>query len=286
MDYSFRVADFPFRLTCPDCISPPENFMKFSAAPSASDYSYTLSLTDVLPEPSGRLVAKRDDILVFRDGERESRYLRYHGALEEETFACCRETGETSTHIDLRPSVLDDLVYDTMFTSLFALERRVFAQDALILHSAYIRHEGQAILFSAPSGTGKSTQAGLWERYRGVKQVNGDRSLLRKIGGVWHACGWPVCGSSEICNNVDTPIRAIVMLSQAEENSIRRLPVMQAFSQLYPQITINRWDRDFQTHAMDLIETLIREIPVYHLACTISEAAVDCLDKALMNNLS
>lgn len=285
MDHSFRVADFSFRLTCPDSVRPPENFMKFSSSLSGPAYGYTLSLTDEFPSPVGRLAARRDDILIFHDGERETRYLRFYGSPESEAFACCQETGENSSSIFLRPSALSDMAYDTVFTSLFSLERRLISRDALVLHCSYIRHDGRAILFSAPSGTGKSTQAGLWEQYRGVKQLNGDRSLLRKIDGVWHACGWPVCGSSEICNNVDTPIRAIVMLSQAGENSIRRLPVMQAFSQLYTQITINRWDRDFQTHAMDLIETLVREIPVYHLACTISEAAVDCLDNALTNNL-
>lgn len=285
MEYSFCVSDFHFRLLCPEAVRPPENFLKFSAPASDTDYCYTLSLTDVFPAPSGRAVARRDDILIYHDGDRETRYLRFHGLPESEAFACCRETGENSSRIYLRPSALSDMVYDPVFTSLFSLERRLIARDALVLHSSYIRYKGQAILFSAPSGTGKSTQAGLWEKYRGVIQLNGDRSLLRKIGGVWHACGWPVCGSSEICNNADTPIRAIVMLSQAPENRIERLGAMSAFSQLYSQITINRWDRGFQTHAMDLIETLVREIPVYHLACTISEDAVDCLDKALSNNV-
>lgn len=285
MEYSFCVSDFHFHVSCPDAVRPPESFIKFSCPSSQAEYRYRITLTEALPESAGRLAARRDDILVYQAGGLETRYLRFHGAPDTDFFACCQETDGESTQIYLLPAVLEDLVYDPVFTSLFSLERRLISRDALILHSSYIRHEGQAILFSAPSGTGKSTQAGLWEQYRGAKQLNGDRSLLRKLDGVWHACGWPVCGSSEICHNVDTPIRAIVMLSQAEENTIRRLPAMQAFSQLYTQITINRWDRDFQTHAMDLIETLIREIPVYHLACTISEEAVDCLDQALHSNL-
>ena len=285
MEYSFCVSDFHFRLLCPEAVRPPENSLKFSAPASDTDYCYTLSLTDVFPAPTGRLAARRDDILVYHDGQWETRYLRFHGAPVSEPFACCREIDDTGSSIFLSPAALADMVYDPVFTSLFSLERRLIARDALVLHSSYIRYKGQAILFSAPSGTGKSTQAGLWERYRGAEQLNGDRSLLRKIDGVWTACGWPVCGSSKICHNVDTPIRAIVMLSQAPENRVERLGAMAAFSQLYSQITINRWDRGFQTHAMDLIETLVREIPVYHLACTISEDAVDCMDKALSNNV-
>lgn len=92
----------------------------------------------------------------------------------------------------------------------------MIARDSLILHCAFTEYRGRAILFSAPSGTGKPTQAALWERYRGSRTVNGDRALLRRAGGVWTACGWPVCGSSEICGAGEVPIGAIVMLRQGE----------------------------------------------------------------------
>ena len=285
MEYSFSIADYHFSLGCPDAVHPPENFLKFCSEPEKGAYRYRLLLTEELPAPTGRMAARRDDILVFRDGSLETRYLRFHGMPEQDAFACCREEDAGSSTIFLRSSVLDDLSYDTVFTSLFSLERHMIERNALILHSAYIRFQGKAILFSAPSGTGKSTQAGLWEEYRSAEQLNGDRSLLRKISGVWHACGWPVCGSSEICNNADTPLCAIVMLSQGKSNEISRLAPMAAFSQLYTQITINRWNRDYLTRAMDEIETLVREIPIYHLSCTISEGAVNCLEQALQQGL-
>ncbi len=280
MDKCFRIGDFSFRLLCPDEVRPPENFMKFESDAAAADYTYRITLADTLPEPEGRRIALRQDLLVMEQDGLETRYVAEFG----QSFACYRETAADSAEILLLPRMLGDLKYDTVFSSLFAFERRMIGREALVLHSAYIRTEGGAILFSAPSGTGKSTQAGLWEKYRGVKQLNGDRSLLQKIGGVWHACGWPVCGSSEICSNVSTPIRAIVMLSQAGENRIERLGPMAAFSQIYTQITINRWSRDFQNRAMDLIEALTREVPVYHLACTISREAVELLADTLETN--
>lgn len=49
----------------------------------------------------------------------------------------------------------------------------------LVLHSAYIvTRGGEGILFSGPSGIGKSTQAALWERFAGARTVNGDRALV------------------------------------------------------------------------------------------------------------
>lgn len=56
-------------------------------------------------------------------------------------------------------------------------------RDALVLHCAYMQREGKAILFSAPGGTGKTTQATLWEKHRGTRVVNGDKALIRRVDG-------------------------------------------------------------------------------------------------------
>ena len=170
---------------------------------------------------------------------------------------------------------------DPMFLAMFAMERHMMRRDALVLHCAYMERGGKAILFSAPSGTGKTTQATLWEKHRGTRVVNGDKALLRSADGVWTANGWPVCGSSQVCHDESMPIRAIVMLSQGKENAIERLAPFAAFSQIYSQITINFWNRDAQQRAMDLIEQLVTQVPVYHLRCTISEEAVACLEAEL-----
>ena len=149
--------------------------------------------------------------------------------------------------------------------------------DELILPVSFALFEADAV----SSKTGKTTQATLWEKHRGSRVINGDRALLDCIDGRWTARGWPVCGSSEVCHNEDTKIRAIVMLSQGKTDTVERLTPFQAFSQIYSQITINRWNREAQQRAMDLIENLITHVPVYHLSCTISEDAVRCLESAL-----
>ena len=136
-------------------------------------------------------------------------------------------------------------------------------------------------MFSAPSETGKTTQANLWEKYRGSRTVNGDRALLGKRKGRWTAQGWPVCGTSEVCHNEEFPIRAVVMLSQAKENQAEQLPPGRAFPLLYSQITVNKWNMKDHLHAIDLIQELAEGGSVFHLGCTISEEAVDCLEEAL-----
>lgn len=278
MDGLFLIGDFCFRLCWPEELALPENFMLFRTAAGEPEYSYRIQLTDRLPEPEGELIAQRPDIRVFLNHGLESRVIGVKGG---DFYACYRETTEHSAEIALLRLEAENMRFDVMFTSLLALERRMARKDALILHCAYIRHQGEAILFSAPSETGKSTQADLWEKYRGSRTVNGDKALLQCVNGRWTARGWPVCGSSAICENLSTPIRAVVMLSQGQEDELRRLSPREAFTQLYSQITVNTWNRDFAGKNMALIEELIARVPVFHLRCTISENAVRCLEKEI-----
>ena len=242
-------------------------------------YTYTMTLSNAFPKPDGKAFLNRPDLLVTgRDGL-ECRWLKEWNG--ERIYASVEECSETETEIRFDPARLGEMVWDPLFVSLLALERRQMDRDAMILHCAYIEYKGEAILFSAPSETGKTTQANLWEKYRGAKTVNGDRSLLRRIDGRWHACGWPVCGSSGVCHDKSLPIRAVVMLSQAPEDRAERLGTMKAFTQIYSQITVNRWNRGDTRRAMELLEDLTADVPVYHLACTMEETAVQALEAVM-----
>ena len=78
------------------------------------------------------------------------------------------------------------------------------------------------MLIAGYPGIGKSTQADLWQRYEGAELLNGDRTVLRRIDGVWTAFGSPYAGSSNCFVNESRPVRAIVLLSQGSVCSLRR----------------------------------------------------------------
>lgn len=308
MDKYFQIGDFCFRLICPATFQIPENFLLFEKK-EAEIYEkveetlqkdgvacsrsvegkgsktkkhvsvYRCDIASKLPAPDidGTLIAKREDLLVYAlPNGREARWLGIKG--QKEFYAYYEEMDDEQVQILFVEKKLRSLYIDPLFTSLFALERQMIRHDSFIFHCAYVRYEGKALLFSAPSEGGKTTQANLWEKYKKSETINGDRSLLRKIDGVWHACGWPVCGSSEVCHAKDTPIHAIVMIRQGKENHARRLSVLQAFSLLYAQVTVNLWNQDFVGHVISLMEDLLLNVPVYELTCDISKEAVDVLD--------
>ena len=284
MERIFQIGNFIFLLRCPVEVTPPENFMKFEIENVDPEYTYHIEISDSLPRPEGKVIAQRPDLTVLQhkteSGQSlESRLIGVKG--NPEYYACYREVSVNCAEVTLVRDRIAELHIDPMFTSLLALERRLVQKDSMVLHCAYVEYQGGAILFSAPSETGKTTQANLWEKYRGSRTVNGDRSLLGKVDGRWTAQGWPVCGTSEVCNNEAIPIKAVVMLSQAKENHAEILTPGHAFPLLYSQITVNKWNTEDHIHTIDLIEDFLGSVPVLHLGCTISEAAVTCLEDIL-----
>lgn len=227
---------------------------------------------------SGR-EAKRENLYVFQTELGECRRINLVG--DPFPYAMTLQTSEDTTKIWFDRFYEKLSNHDTVFNSALALEKQMIDENSLIFHSAYINYKDTAVLFSAPSETGKTTQANLWEEYRGTYTVNGDRSLLIREEDGWYAHGWPLCGTSETCHNEVYPIRAIVMLKQAKENKVYPLKGFQAIRELMEQITINSWDRDFQMKAMDQLDLLLSEIPVYKLECDISEDAVRCLEELI-----
>lgn len=151
----------------------------------------------------------------------------------------------------------------------------------IYLHASFIKWNDKGVLFTAPCGTGKSTQANLWQKYEEADIINGDKTLIRKKEGVWRAYGSPYAGSSEIYVNDNAPIKSIVVLRQASENKLEKLSKKDAFKWILSETTINFWDDDFTNRAVDLVLNLVEEIPVYMLSCRPDKEAVELLKKEI-----
>lgn len=173
------------------------------------------------------------------------------------------------------------LFLKTNIFDFLALEEGFLTYNALILHSSFISWQGNGIVFTAPSGTGKSTQADLWHEYEGAEIYNGDRTIIRKIDNVYHGFGSPYAGSSGIYRNETAPIKAIIVLTQAPENRIERLTGKQAFTPLYKETLMNTWNPEYMNKMTDLLMDVAAKIPIYHLACRPDREAVELVKKTL-----
>ncbi len=198
------------------------------------------------------------------------------------TYMKYEELSKTHFRISYIPSIRVHLGGNRFTLSMMALEKRMLEQQGMILHASFIVCNGQAVLFSAPSQTGKSTQADLWEKYRNAQIINGDRVLIIKKEEQYYACGWPVCGSSQISFNACVPIAAIVLLGQGTDNMILPATPATMIRRLIPEVTINRWNQEAYMKSLDLIEDMVQKIRMIDYTCTMSQEAVEFLYAAIM----
>lgn len=183
-----------------------------------------------------------------------------HGAHTEVTFANAYRAG-ASVRAVLEAAGLFDI---------FA------ARGMLVLHSAYIvASAGKAILFSGPSGVGKSTQAALWERCAGARVVNGDRALVdvgkKTANGIFYS------GTSGISENVTAPVRAIVLLGQGSENRVLVPSPQAAFAGVLSQCAYYEWDVSSAEKMTECVARLVSDVPVLRMDCLPDATAVDAL---------
>lgn len=201
-----------------------------------------------------------------------------------------REKPHFRTDYDLRmPNILncyirrEDLVWAKSEKYLWtgiALPSILLHQRHLIFHASYIEHQKCGIIFVAPSGTGKSTQADLWAKYRGAQILNGDKACVEvSENPVVH--GIPFEGTSGICHDESFQLKCIVCLAQAEDNSVVRLTAVQAIRMLFANTFVDRAVGEEWNRAVELLIKLIETVPVFHLACTPDERAVETLEQVI-----
>lgn len=144
-----------------------------------------------------------------------------------------------------------------------------------LFHASAVSHEGKVYMFLGQSGTGKSTHSKLWLRYiEGTELVNDDNPVVRVLDdGTVCAYGSPWSGKTPCYRNVSYPLGAIVMLSQAPENVIRRLRPLEAYAALMASISGKRWDRRLAEGLHETENLLVTNVSVWHLDCLPDEAA-------------
>lgn len=156
--------------------------------------------------------------------------------------------------------------------------QHILEQEGCCFHASAVEVDGEAVLFSADSGTGKSTHAGLWERYLSqqhrVVRINDDKPVLRLEGERVWAYGSPWSGKHVIHTNAKAPVKALVFLEQASENRMRPVPHQEAFDLVFPQTFCVKTDARQRIQVLKLLDGMIRRVPIYRLSCNISREAV------------
>lgn len=165
---------------------------------------------------------------------------------------------------------------------------KILDYNGMMLHASAVAVDNEAYLFSAPSGTGKSTHTKLWLNKFGERAfiLNDDKPIIRILDDGIYAYGAPWCGSGDIGRNAKAPLKAICFMERAERNWIKRMTkadsmpiIMNMFYQTFRQL--DRYDcmtpitRENAAKYIDIIAKVIEAVPIYQMGCNMDPEAAE-----------
>lgn len=281
-NYGFSIAGLELQLKIDQNLELQTSFLPFVTENSLPDFIAVFRRTDELPAIPEKVL--HEDICYRVHSCTDGRILRsFFDAPKERTpyAVAAADYAAGTLQVDYLKSGAHCLSQTKNTFFHVGFETLLLYRERLCFHAACVRTALGGILFSGPSGVGKSTQAELWCKHRGAEQMNGDRPILSKGNSGWLAWGSPYAGSSRCYVNASCPVSAVVMLRQAESCSLRRLSAKEAFRAVWSGLTVPAWDAKAMETACDLALELSTTVPVYEFGCTPDVTAVEFLERGL-----
>lgn len=260
-----------------------EHLFGFQSRSQTTDVTLNILETDAMPDLPAHLLG--DDLLINYYEDHNFRYAAAKPGTAGLIVVTVYRPDFSDVTMYVRKSRLPGMIHSLgKALQLFPIRALLAQHSAMILHASQVVVGGRGILFTAPSGTGKSTQARLWNRWTNAPVICNDRTLLFKDDGRFSTSGFPVDGSDPVYSPLRHDLGAIVVLTQAPENTIQRLSPFRALKPLMEQTVCDIWDVPQREALLALWCSLLEHVPVYLLACTPDQYAVDCLRRQLMED--
>lgn len=198
----------------------------------------------------------------------------------------CVEVSDRDIEFERSKSAREDLVegrevyeYPEAYLATLSVYRKIAEKmlnhDTVLFHGSAVCVDGQGYLFTAKSGTGKSTHTRLWRERFGDRliTVNDDKPLLRVTEDCVWVCGTPWDGKHRISTNIMVPLRGICVLRRAEDNHIEPITALQALPIMLQQ-SYRPADSAGMAKLLKLVERISKLTGLYALECNmLPEAA-------------
>lgn len=210
-------------------------------------------------------------------------YIKDYEAKDEQAqFTVSVSSEDLEREKTLSPEKLDEPYYE-----ITAILRKICIEmlknyNGLFFHCSCFDLDGEAYIFTAPSGTGKSTHTRLWRERFGdrLTMINDDKPIIRFIDKRFYIYGTPWNGKHSISTNMRSPVHAICVLEQDKVNRIEQMDTVGALTSIIKQTLIPH-EKSEMNKLLDLLSEMLSQIPVYRLGCTISQEAVEVAYNAM-----
>lgn len=156
------------------------------------------------------------------------------------------------------------------------LSEALIDYDTILFHASALAVDGKGYLFTALSGTGKSTHARLWREAFGdrVTMINDDKPFIHIGEDEVRVYGSPWDGKHHLSTNTSVPVKAICILTRDTTNHIEKISADEAFSILLQQ-TYRSKDPAKIVKTIDLLIQMTKQVSLYRLGCNMDpEAAI------------
>ena len=194
----------------------------------------------------------------------------------------CDDTSSPICDIFMTPKIYEQMEKKYPYADRELIEYMVTGADfyntlithtGFLLHSSAVVYEDKAYLFSAPSGTGKSTHTGLWlKEFKGAEILNDDKPAIRILEDGIYVYGTPWSGKTDLSLNRKVKLQGIAFLERGEENKISPMPSMKALENLLNQ-TVRPGERSLAGLLLDHLSALITRVPIYQFSCNMDPEA-------------
>lgn len=177
--------------------------------------------------------------------------------------------------------------FEAPYLETLAVYRKIateaVSRGRLLMHGSVIAVDGRAYMFTARSGTGKSTHVRLWRQLFGERAVmiNDDKPLLKVTEQETRIYGTPWDGKHRLSTNTSAPLQAICILTRAAENTIREIKPAEAVNMLIMQ-TFRPEDSTLLLSTFDLLDRMTRNVRFYLLGCNMDPEAAVVSSQAMM----
>ncbi|WIF88650.1 hypothetical protein [Acholeplasma laidlawii] len=158
-----------------------------------------------------------------------------------------------------------------MYASYFYT--KLIEYNGIYLHASAVVKDGFCYMFSAPSGTGKSTHTNLW--LKNIKDsliLNDDKPAIRIFDDAIYAYGTPFSGKHDLSINKKYPLKGISFIYRDSKNTISKINPNESLSLMMAQ-TVRSKQEKYLVKTLSMLETILTKIPIYKMGCTISKEA-------------
>lgn len=174
----------------------------------------------------------------------------------------------------LSPHDLSDASYESTAVYRKYIYEVLDKYDAFFFHCSSIAVDGKAIMFTAKSGTGKSTHRNLWiKNFKDkVTVINDDKPIIRKIDGVFYVFGTPWQGKEGLGSNIKVPAKTLCFLSRSETNYIGPISTAEIIAKALNQ-TVRPKDAKLMGKLLDLFDEFLHQVDCYDLRVNMEDEA-------------